>query len=175
LKRSEFEHAVLAAAAILDEDEVLVIGSQAIHASLEDDVPDASMRSVEADIAAFDDPDEAKSDLVDGSIGEASLFHQTFGYYARGVSVDTPTLPNGWRERLVRFETPATEGVVAWCLDPADLWVSKAVAGRPKDLELCRALLEIGLVDSGVLADRLAVTDALEAMLELARGLLPSS
>lgn len=31
------------------------------------------MRSVEADIALFADEDGAKSDLVDGSIGEASM------------------------------------------------------------------------------------------------------
>jgi hypothetical protein len=174
VKRSEFEHAVRAAGAILDEGEILVIGSQAIHASLED-VPDASMRSVEVDIVALDDTDGSKSDLVDGSIGEASLFHQTFGYYAQGVSMETAVLPTGWRDRLVRFETPATEGVVAWCLDPADLWISKAVAGRPKDLEFCRALLRMGMVDTSVLLDRLAVTDAVAEKLEVARALLSNS
>ncbi len=133
------------------------------------------MRSVEADIVPIDDEAGAKADLVDASIGEASLFHQTHGFYAQGVSIETAVLPEGWKDRLVRFETPGTEGVVAWCLDPADLWVSKAVAGRPKDLEFCRALLGIELLDAAVLAERLATTTATEGKLEVARSLLRSS
>ena len=39
------------AAAVVGEREVIVIGSQAIHAWIEDDLPEAAMRSVEADIA----------------------------------------------------------------------------------------------------------------------------
>jgi hypothetical protein len=31
-------------------------------------------------------------------------------------------LPDGWRDRLVRYESPATAGVVAWCLEINDLW-----------------------------------------------------
>jgi len=84
-----------------------------------------------------------------------SLFHETFGYYARGVVERTATLPEGWRERLVRFETPGTNGVVAWCLDPVDLWVSKAIAGRPKDLEFCRSLWDAGLVQVSPIRERL--------------------
>lgn len=71
------------------ESEILVIGSRAINASLDDQIPESAMRSVEADIALFADEDGAKSDLVDGSIGEASMFHQTFGFYAQGVSIES--------------------------------------------------------------------------------------
>lgn len=66
----------------------------------------------------FDDLAGTRADLLDGSIGELSMFHETFGYYAQGVVETTVVLPSGWRERLVRFETPATNGVVAWCLEP---------------------------------------------------------
>ena len=51
-----------------------------------------------------------------------------------GAAMQT-VLPSGWHKRLVRFETPGTNGVVAYCLEPHDLWVSKAIAGRPKDVE----------------------------------------
>lgn len=37
--------------------------------------------------------------------------------------------------------------VVGWCLEPIDLWISKAAAGREKDLAFCRALAVAGLVD----------------------------
>ena len=89
---------------------------------------------MEADIAALEDVDGRMADLIDGAIGEASMFHATFGYYAEGVVSSTAVLPSGWRERLVRFETPATAGVAAWCLEVHDLWLAKAVAGRRKTL-----------------------------------------
>jgi hypothetical protein len=155
MKRGEFEHTIRAAGAVLGVHEVLVIGSQALHASVPGDLPDEASRSVEADIAALEDVDGRMADLIDGAIGEASMFHETFGYYAEGVVSSTAVLPNGWRERLVRFETPATTGVVAWCLEVHDLWLSKAVAGRPKDLEFCAALKRAGLVRVAVLEKRL--------------------
>lgn len=173
MNRVQFDHAVRAAAAVVGESEVLVIGSQAIHASIEGDIPEAAMRSVEADIALFDDPEGIKADLVDGSIGEASLFHQSFGFYAQGVSIETAILPEGWEQRLVRHESPATNGVVAWCLSLEDLWVSKALAARPKDIEFCGALLERGMiVDLGKLGDLLEATKVDEAKVAIARRLL---
>jgi hypothetical protein len=87
------------------------------------------------------------------------MFHATFGYYAQGVEAVTAVLPEGWRDRLVRFESPATRGVVAWCLEPHDLWISKMVAGRPKDLDFCKALLERGIVAPKELTGHLERTD----------------
>lgn len=74
---------------------------------------EAAQRSIEVDIVPFDDPDGLKADLIEGSIGEASMFHATFGYYAQGVSETTAILPGGWRDRLLRFDSPGTGGVVA--------------------------------------------------------------
>lgn len=163
MKRSEFEHAVRAAASVLGSSEVLVIGSQALHASVSDRLPPEALRSVEVDVAALrDDADGSKADLIDGSIGEASMFHSTFGYYAQGVVESTAVLPSGWRKRLIRFETPGTRGTIAWCLEPHDLWISKAIAGRSKDNEFCAALLKRGLVDANVLRQRLTKVKGLD-------------
>lgn len=155
MRRSEFEHAIRAAAAVLGVDEVLVIGSQALHASVAGPLPQEAARSIEVDVASFGDSDGSTADLIDGSIGEASMFHARFGYYAQGVVVTTAVLPTGWRQRLVRFEVPGTAGVVAWCLEPHDLWLSKAIASRPKDVDFCRALFRINLVEPDVLQGRL--------------------
>lgn len=155
MNRNAFDHAVRAAGAVLNENEILVIGSQAVHGTVAGDLPPEAERSIEADVAALDDPDERKADLIDGSIGEASTFHETFGYYAQGVSQSTAVLPEGWRDRLVRYESPATNGVVAWCLEIHDLWLSKAVAMRPKDVEFCRALGRRRLVEPETLRQRL--------------------
>ncbi|MGH9011984.1 MAG: DUF6036 family nucleotidyltransferase [Acidimicrobiia bacterium] len=155
MNRAAFDHAVRAAGAVLGENEILVIGSQAVHATISSDLPPEAERSVEADVAALEDPDERKADLIDGSIGEASMFHQTFGYYAQGVSQSTAVLPRGWQDRLVPYQSEATNGVVAWCLEIHDLWLSKAVAMRPKDVEFCRALAERDLVAPKTLKHRL--------------------
>ncbi len=162
MKREAFEHAIRAAGAVLGVREVIVIGSQALHATVEGDLPEEAMRSVEVDVAVFGDMDGRLADLLDGSIGEASMFHATFGYYAQGVVESTAVLPAGWRDRLVRFETPGTNGVVAWCLEAHDLWISKAIAGRPKNREFCRALVAGGLVHGDLLRERLAATARLD-------------
>ena len=154
MNRTQFEHAVRAAGAILGVDEVLVIGSQAIHGSVEEQVPEAE-RSIEVDISAVQDDDGSKADLIDGSIGELSMFQEEFGYYAQGVTPDTAVLPSGWRRRLVSYESPATSGVRALCLEIHDLWLSKALANREKDREFCRALIGRGLVDRDILKRRL--------------------
>lgn len=156
MTRDEFDHAVRAAAAVLGASEVIVIGSQAIHGSLAIELPAEAMRSVEVDVVPMDDEDGWKADLIDGSIGEGSMFHASFGVYAQGVSETTAVVAPGWRDRLVRYESPSTNGVVAWCLELHDLWLAKAVAGRPKDREYCDALLRRGLVDRATLRERLA-------------------
>ena len=164
MKREEFEHAIRAAGAVLGVREVLVIGSQALHGSVAGELPPEASRSVEVDVAAIGGDAEGRmADLIDGSIGEASMFHATFGYYAQGVVETTAVLPAGWRERLVRFEAPGMNGVIAWCLEPHDLWVAKAIAGRPKDIEFCQALLERSLVTADRLRERLAMVGDLDA------------
>lgn len=157
MRRSELEHVVRAAAAITGERDVLVIGTASILASIEDGrLPLEAVRSVEADLAFFADPDDRKADLVDGAIGEMSLFHDTFGYYAQGVSVSTAVLPDGWRDRLVVLETGGTGPGRALCLEPHDGVVAKLVAGREKDREYAAALLGDGLVDADRLLERVA-------------------
>jgi len=164
MNRKQFDHAIRAAGAILGEKELLVIGSQAIHASTNKLFPEAA-RSIEVDVASLKDDDGSKADLIDGSIGELSIFQDTFGYYAQGVTPKTAVLPDGWRKRLVRYKTRATQGVTALCLEPHDLWISKAVAGRDKDWKFCDALLKRRLVSAKVLLTRLKkVKDLPEAI-----------
>lgn len=176
MTREQFEHAVRAAGAVLDVDEILVIGSQAIHASLTGPLPPEARRSIEVDIAVEGDASGERADLLDGAIGELSMFHATFGYYAQGVVESTAILPAGWRDRLVPFATPATGGVTALCLEPHDLWVSKAIAHRPKDIEFCAALLRESIVEPEVLQGRLAsVTDLSDRRRKAAESLLSGS
>jgi len=69
-----------------------------------------------------------------------------------------------------------TNGVVAWCLDLHDLWLAKAIAGRPKDYEFCRALANNGLVNQGTLTTRLGyVPDLAEAVRSAIAALIDST
>lgn len=159
--RSQFDHTIRAAGAILATDIVVVIGSQAIHGSIDAEIPEAE-RSIEVDICALDDLDGAKADLIDGSIGELSIFQETFGYYAQGVTPNTAVLPSGWRDRLVTYESPATNGVKALCLEIHDLWLSKAIANREKDRDFCATLLDRELVDRETLLARVDMVKDLD-------------
>ena len=103
------------------------------------------------------------------------MFHDTFGYYAQGVVESTARLPAGWQTRLVSFDTPATRGVTAWCLELHDLWILKAVAHCEKDREFCRALRTRGVVTPDVLASRLEMVPALDPRVHSAvRGWIAS-
>lgn len=166
MTRDQFAHAIRAAGAVLGVSELIVIGSQAVHGSVSGELPIEAARSVEVDLAVRGDHDGRLADLIDGSIGEASMFHDTFGYYAQGVDESTARLPDGWQNRLVRFETPATGGVVAWCLELHDLWIAKAVALRDKDREFCRALLQRNLVVRETLRSRLVTVPELDERIQ---------
>jgi hypothetical protein len=164
MKREELEHVLRAASAILGEPDILVIGSASILGSItEDRLPGEATMSSEADIAFFDDPDDSKADLIDGAIGELSLFNDTFGYYAQGVSVSTAVLPEGWRDRVVVLDTPNTAPGRGHCLEPHDCVVSKLVAGREKDYAFAAALIREHLIDPDVLTARIEQLRGVEA------------
>jgi hypothetical protein len=86
MHRSQLEHIIRAAAGITGADRFVIVGSQAVVGQFPG-APDELLASIEADI--FSERSPADADLIDGSIGEGSPFHQTFGYYAHGVAEDT--------------------------------------------------------------------------------------
>jgi hypothetical protein len=156
VNREQLAHILRAASRIVADPAILVIGSQTLLASYnEDELPLEATASMEADLAYFDDPDESKADTVDAAIGEFSLFHQTFGFYAQGVSVHTAVLPGGWRDRVVLWCNESTGAARAAFLEPHDCVVSKLVAYREKDRTFAAALLKAGLVDAATLHDRI--------------------
>lgn len=136
MKRSELEHIIRAAGSITGANSVIVIGSQAILGQFPS-APDELLISMEGDVFTLRQP--ADAELIDGTIGEASPFHQTFGYYAHGVAEETAVLPVGWKERLVEVKNENTQGYLGLCLEVHDLAVSKLIAGREKDISFVAA------------------------------------
>jgi hypothetical protein len=167
MTRAELEHVIRAAADIASDDDIVVIGSQAILGAFPE-APAALRVSVEADLFPLHHPDRA--DLIDGSIGEGSPFHAAYGYYAQGVSETTAVLPSGWRDRLVPIRNENTRGVTGWCLEVHDLVLAKAVAGREKDRAFLREAMRHGLLDRATLQARLAVLPAEPRVRERVRG-----
>jgi hypothetical protein len=156
MKREQLEHVLRAAAQIADTRDIIVLGSQAILGSIADDqLPLDATRSIEVDLAFPVDPDGSRADAVDGAIGELSAFHAEFGYYPHGVELSTARLPAGWRDRLVVLDTANTRPGRGLCLEAHDLVASKLAAWRSKDREYAQALLRGGLVDRGVLRERI--------------------
>ena len=155
MTRGQLEHIIRAAAANADVREIVVIDSQAILGAFPD-APSELTQSMEADVFPKDHP--PRSIVIDGSIGELSLFHETFGYYAHGVDETTATLPDGWRQRLIRIDTPGTAGAVGWTLEPHDLAVSKLAAGREKDFRFVETMIRARMVSSHTIRERLEQT-----------------
>ncbi len=152
MNRAELEHIIRAASGVTNQADIVVIGSQSILAQFPDAPPDL-LASMEADVFPLHRPD--LSIQVDGAIGERSLFHETFGYYAHGVDETTATLPSGWKNRLVPIRNPNTNGATGWCLDVHDLAASKLVAGREKDLDFVRILLSKDMIRLETMGERL--------------------
>ncbi|MBC5827937.1 MAG: DUF433 domain-containing protein [Candidatus Eremiobacteraeota bacterium] len=96
-----------------------------------------------------------------------SKFHNEFGYYADGVGPETVVAPEGWQHRRVALTTRTLQGteVRGWCLETHDLLISKYVAGRPKDLEYCSAVIRLAKAEKDLLLNRLKVITASDDIL----------
>lgn len=166
MRRDQLEHAIRTACQIIDHQEVIIVGSQAILGTYDENrLPAEATMSVEIDILpmAKGNRETARlADLIEGVAGEFSSFEQLHGFSIDGVDLDTAILPAGWRERLVKVQNantaaPAGEPrFTGWCLDKEDLCVAKLCALREKDRNFVGALLDAELVEGTVIADRLA-------------------
>src|SRR5574341_1756554 len=144
MNRSELEHIIRAVGEISQVKKVIILGSQSILAQFPDlsklvshlDQTDVTakiqsreilIRSIEADIMIPDS--EEKTELVEAVMGELSMFHDTFGYYAQGVDLTTSKLPEGWENRLVEICNENTNGISGMCVEIHDVMISKLYAG----------------------------------------------
>lgn len=170
MNREQLEHAIRAACQIIQRPEVIVVGSQAILGTYGEDVlPMAATMSRECDILPIADSDEEiarLADVIEGVAGEWSPFDEEHGFGIDGVDLTTVVLPEGWRARLVKVQNDNTADpsghtkFTGWCLEPHDLCAAKLCAGRDKDLNFVRALIEADLVDRVLIAARLGMVDS---------------
>ena len=98
MNREQLEHAIRAACQVSGDLEVYVFGSQAIlgeHPAAADDL----RASIEVDIQPKHRPE--MTDAVDGALGEFSQFHEAFGFYVHGASIESAILPDEWESRCI--------------------------------------------------------------------------
>jgi hypothetical protein len=165
MQRAQLEHIIRAAVGITGATEIVIIGSQAVLGQFPH-APADLLVSIEADVFTFRHPEDA--DLIDGSIGEGSPFHQTFGYYAHGVAETTAILPVGWKDRLIPVRNENTGNGCGLCLEVHDLAVAKLAAGREKDCSFVAALLLRKLAYAALIESRLRASSLSGERLELA-------
>ena len=67
MNRAQLEHLIRASAMLVEDDEIIVIGSQSVLGQFPD-APAEILVSVEGDVFPKNRPE--RSDLIDGSIGE---------------------------------------------------------------------------------------------------------
>jgi len=151
---AEFRDALHRAAAITGDRDLIVVGSQSIHGAFDKGLlPRESTRSLEVDEIALYDHDEEKMWALSGR-GLA------YGIEVDAVDIETCTLSEGWMQRLIPYPLGNDpEAVIGWCLEPHDLAVAKAVAGRDKDIAFVRALAQASLVDPQEVLRRLESLD----------------
>ena len=156
MRKEHFDHLIAAAVDVSGEREIVVIGSQAIHGSVEEP-PGILAESMEVDVYPLGDPEKAIE--IEAVLGEGSSFQGVYGYYAHGVGPETMKGPAGWRDRLIRVKVPPRPGQeaepVALCLELHDLVLAKCAAGRTRDWDYARKMLQLQLVDYEVLVERI--------------------
>ncbi|MBM3555599.1 MAG: hypothetical protein FJX47_08605 [Alphaproteobacteria bacterium] len=147
IKRRNVDHVLRAAGAILDCRKFVVVGTGAVVATTKR-LPAGMMMTSEVDLYADDgrDPDPA-ADLIDGTIGRDSPFHQAFGYYGDGVSPNTALLPRDWRDRATTYRGAEAGEIVALCPDANDIAFAKLCAFRDKDRDWLVEGIQTGIVD----------------------------
>jgi hypothetical protein len=155
MRREDLEHVIRAAAAIAHDNEIVVVGSQAILAQYPN-APRALLFSQEADVYPRNHPEKALE--IDGALGDGSQFHETFGYYAHGVGPETAKAPAGWERRLVPIPVALRPGrdeqATGWCLEAHDLVLAKCAAGRERDWKFAKEAIRQGIVRPDVLLRR---------------------
>ncbi len=149
MRREQLQELLREAGRVAGRDELVVIGSQAVHA-VAGAAPPEVVVSREVDLL-LEDGDAAASALQQ-QLGMQSRFYVERGFYVDVVPPGITVLPEGWRERLVSLEA---QPVVARCLEVHDLAVAKLAAGRLKDYELVAALVQQGIIDAAKLRLRL--------------------
>ncbi len=149
----ELEHVLRASATITTDQSFVVVGSQSVLLPFPD-APAELLMSNEVDLYPAMHPERAE--LIEGAIGQLSMFHDTFGHYADGVGPETARMPADWMQSARLYYVGDLTAITP---DLHDIAVSKCVAGRDKDAAWVRGLLRHRMIEIERLEERLRALD----------------
>ena len=135
-------------------DEFVIVGSLAALGVAGVNRPARMTMSMEVDAYPAQDP--ARAPEFSAKFGEDSDFHRENGFYFDAISPALPTLPDGWKERMVHQVLPS--GVKVQFLDPNDCAISKLARSEPKDREWVSAGLQSGILSLPTIEYRMRET-----------------
>lgn len=166
MRRDQLEHAIWTACQIIQQPEVIVVGSQAILGTYdESQLPAAATMSIEVDILPIADTNDEVArlaDLIEGAAGELfSIRGAAWFQHRRRRPHDRGTAPrlarSAGQDSERQHGSPRRRATVQRPLPrQGDLCVAKLVAFREKDRNFVAALLEANLVDADLIAARLS-------------------
>lgn len=141
MRRDQLEHAIRTACRIIGHDAVVVVGSQAIFGSFDDDqLPVEATMSLEIDILPFvEDKDEAArlADMIEGAPASGRRSRSNTVSASMGLTGQPPSWQaagvTAWSVFRTRTQ-PRLVGqpqYIGWCLDKEDLCV--AALRLPRD------------------------------------------
>jgi len=162
--RNQLQHVILEIGRRFNLKDIYIVGSAAILAAMPDPPEGELTATRDVDVIAPYD-EERLGDQISFVLGEASDFDAEHGYYAQGVTSETPEYaPRDWRSRTIDIQV---SGTVGRCMDPNDVVLSKLGAGRPKDLRFASAAASLDLIRRRILLDRLEHVDCSDQMRKL--------
>jgi hypothetical protein len=121
-------------------------------------IPDGMLVSNELDGYPEDDPEKRLE--IARKFGQGTAFEAEHGYYFDPISPSLPTLPDGWRDRLI--EVRLSSGVQVKFLEPNDAAVSKYARGEPKDRAWIREGLAASILSGATIEHRFRTTPFLD-------------
>ena len=151
MQREQFHELLTRAAEVCDRKELVVFGSQSVHA-VTTSPPVEVLVSAECDLWFRDEPETVSR--LSAELGKDSAFAKEAGVYADPLPPDLPMVPVGWEKRLVTYQAA---DVTVRCLEIHDLIVTKLSAGRLKDYEFIAAVLMRRLANKDEVVRRIQI------------------
>ena len=140
-------------------DSFVVLGSLSVLGLVPSrEIPEGMLVSNELDAYPEVDPD--KRQQIARKFGQGTPFERKHGYYFDPISPALPTLPDGWKDRLI--EVALASGVRVKFLDPDDAAVSKYARGEPKDRAWIREGLAASILSGATIEHRFRSTPFLD-------------
>ncbi|MEP3665805.1 MAG: hypothetical protein ABJN42_03615 [Roseibium sp.] len=149
-------HVLRAAHQISGANKFTLMGSHALllEFSDESDIPTNMLRSQAHTIWPEDHPE--LTDLIRGTLGRKTPFHQHFGYYADFLDPGSAILPLDWADRKITRDDPALfGGAIVTGPEIHDLALAKICVYRESEFTWVDMGINAGIIDPQELCDRI--------------------